>query len=52
MKFVHYLKHITGVEWYPLISMTLFMVFFIAMGWYVFKTPRTAMQKEAGKVLD
>jgi cbb3-type cytochrome oxidase subunit 3 len=52
MKFVHYLKDITGIELYPLISMTLFIAFFTAMAWYVFKTPKKAMQDQAKLPLD
>ncbi|MCW3123849.1 MAG: CcoQ/FixQ family Cbb3-type cytochrome c oxidase assembly chaperone [Flavipsychrobacter sp.] len=31
MKFIHYLEQITGVGIYPLISLTVFFVFFTAM---------------------
>lgn len=52
MKFVNYLKDVTGIELYPLISMVLFIVFFTAMGWYVYKTPKKVMQRQAEIPLD
>lgn len=52
MKFVNYLKDITGIELFPLISMVLFMVFFAATGWYVYKTPKKEMQRRAKTPLD
>ncbi len=52
MKFVNYLKHITGIELYPLISMILFAAFFLVVGWYVYKTPKKAMQGKAHLPLD
>jgi cbb3-type cytochrome oxidase subunit 3 len=47
MKFVHYLKDITGIEIFPLVSLVLFVAFFMAVGWYVYKTPKKAMQGRA-----
>lgn len=52
MKFVHYLKNITGVEFYPLVSMIIFIAFFLAVSIYVYKTPRKTMQQHAQKPLD
>jgi cbb3-type cytochrome oxidase subunit 3 len=52
MKFVNYLQHITGIEIYPLVSMALFIAFFVAVAWYVYKTPKKAMQGRAHIPLD
>jgi hypothetical protein len=37
MKFINYLKTIAGVEVYPMISLFIFFIFFIALGVYVIK---------------
>jgi cytochrome c oxidase cbb3-type subunit IV len=47
MKFVNYLKGIAGIETYPLISLVLFFSFFLAVGWYAYKTPKKKMQQHA-----
>ena len=36
----HTLESITGVEIYPLISLMIFFLFFLALGLYVWRTPR------------
>jgi cbb3-type cytochrome oxidase subunit 3 len=52
MKFVNYLKDIAGIEIYPLVSLVLFAVFFLAVGWYVYRTPKKTMQGRAHLPLD
>jgi cbb3-type cytochrome oxidase subunit 3 len=52
MKFVNYLQQITGIEIYPLVSLVLFVAFFVAVAWYVYKTPKKAMQVRAQLPLD
>ncbi len=52
MKFVNYLKNITGVEFYPLISMVIFIAFFLAVSIYVYRTPKKVMQQKARQPLD
>jgi cytochrome c oxidase cbb3-type subunit 3 len=37
MKFINYLESITGVGIYPLISLMIFFLFFMAVSWFVFK---------------
>jgi len=37
MKFINYLESITGVGIYPLISLLIFFVFFVAVTFIVFK---------------
>jgi cbb3-type cytochrome oxidase subunit 3 len=38
MKLVsHYLESITGVEIFPLVSFIIFFLFFLGVGWYVFR---------------
>jgi len=40
MKFIHYLEKITGVSIYPLISFTIFGLFFLVMLIWVIKTDK------------
>ena len=40
MKFIDYLTSITGVGIFPLISLLVFFVFFIALGFYVVKADK------------
>ncbi|WP_207515681.1 CcoQ/FixQ family Cbb3-type cytochrome c oxidase assembly chaperone [Longitalea luteola] len=40
MKFIHYLEKITGVSIYPLISFTLFGLFFLVMLVWVIKADK------------
>jgi cytochrome c oxidase cbb3-type subunit IV len=35
--FKHYLSEIDGVAIYPIISLTIFISFFVALGYWVFK---------------
>lgn len=37
MKFINYLQSMTGVGIYPLISLIIFFVFFMGVGFYVVK---------------
>lgn len=52
MKFVNYLKSITGVSIYPLISLFIFVLFFIGVSWYVYRTPKKDMQAKGHIPLD
>ena len=40
MKFRHYLETITGVELYPLISLAIFFLFFLALLVYVIRADK------------
>ena len=40
MKFIHYLEKITGVGIFPLTSLSIFFLFFIAMGIWVLKADK------------
>ncbi len=40
MKFIHYLEKITGVSIYPLISFTIFGLFFLVVLIWVIKTDK------------
>lgn len=40
MKFINYLESITGVAIYPMISLFIFLVFFILLSIYVFKADK------------
>ena len=44
MKFIHYLTSITGVEIFPLISLLVFFVFFLLLGYYVLKSDKERMK--------
>ncbi len=37
MKFINYLESITGVGIYPLVSLLIFFVFFVFVGYYILK---------------
>ena len=37
MKFINYLESITGIGIYPMASLLIFFLFFIAVGFYVVK---------------
>lgn len=41
MKFIHYLEKITSVDIYGLTSLLIFVLFFLVMLIWVFKTKRT-----------
>ncbi|MBC7865389.1 MAG: CcoQ/FixQ family Cbb3-type cytochrome c oxidase assembly chaperone, partial [Bacteroidia bacterium] len=45
MKFINYLETITGVAIYPLISLFLFVIFFIAVTLYAFKLDKKYISK-------
>jgi len=38
MKFIHYIEKVSGVDIYGLTSLLIFMIFFLAMLTWVFKT--------------
>jgi hypothetical protein len=40
MKFIHYLKSIAGVEIYPMLSLFIFLVFFVALTIYAIKADK------------
>jgi hypothetical protein len=40
MKFIHYLKSIAGVEIYPMLSLFIFLVFFVALTIYTIKADK------------
>jgi len=41
MKFIHYLETITGVGIFPLVSLSIFFVFFSAMAVWALKADKT-----------
>jgi cytochrome c oxidase cbb3-type subunit 4 len=45
MKFIHYLKAISGVEIYPLISLLIFFTFFIGLTVWVMRVNKGYLQK-------
>jgi len=52
MKFSHYLEKITGVSIYPMISLLLFVAFFVAVTIIVFKTSKETISKMESLPLD
>jgi cytochrome c oxidase cbb3-type subunit 3 len=40
MKFINYLKSIAGIEIYPMISLIIFLLFFIALTVYAIKADK------------
>ncbi len=45
MKFQNYLEKITGVEIYPLISLGIFVVFFLLVTVWVFRLSKTEIEQ-------
>ncbi|MEN9345233.1 MAG: hypothetical protein RLZZ60_702 [Bacteroidota bacterium] len=52
MKFIHYLEHISGVSIYPLTSLIIFFVFFLALIWYVLGTDKSYIHSISELPLD
>lgn len=52
MKFINYLKDITGVSIYPLISLFIFVIFFIGVAWYVYSADKRTLQDKSRLPLD
>ncbi len=46
MKFINYLESITGVGIFPMISLFIFLVFFLMVAVYVYATPKSVMQEK------
>lgn len=49
MKFIHYLKGISGVSIYPMTGLLLFVIFFTGVTWYVFGSDKQKMERN-GKI--
>lgn len=52
MKFVNYLEKITGVGIFPMISLIIFTVLFVAVVIYAFRTPDETVKKMENLPLD
>jgi cytochrome c oxidase cbb3-type subunit 3 len=52
MKFINYLEKITGVGVFPMISLILFTVIFLAVIVFVFRTPNETVKKLKNLPLD
>ena len=48
----HYLQNITGVEIFPIISIIIFFLFFIAVTWYVMSIDKKEIEEMASLALD
>lgn len=45
MKFINYLESITGIGIYPLLSLTIFFFFFVAVTIFVVRASKTYIQR-------
>lgn len=45
MKFINYLKSIAGVEIYPMLSLFIFLLFFVALTVYVLRASKQHIQE-------
>ncbi len=52
MKFINYLSDIVNVEIYPLISLMIFVLFFVGLIIYVIKSDKNYIQKMSDMPLD
>ncbi len=52
MKFINYLSEIVNVEIYPLISLIIFVLFFVALIVYVIKSDKNYIQKMSDMPLE
>lgn len=52
MKFINYLETIAGVSIYPLISLLVFFIFFVALTAYVIKAPKRYIDEASHIPLD
>ena len=52
MKFIHYIEKVSGVDIYGLTSLLIFMIFFLAMLTWVFKTKKKTFSEISRIPLD
>jgi hypothetical protein len=52
MKFINYLKSIAGIEIYPMISLIIFLLFFIALTVYAIKADKEHIKELKNIPLD
>ncbi len=52
MKFINYLSDIVNVEIYPMISLIIFVLFFVGLVVYVIKSDKNYIQKMSDMPLD
>ncbi len=52
MKFIHYLEKISGVDVYGVISLSIFVLFFLAMLTWVFRTRKSTFREISRIPLD
>ena len=48
----HFFENISGIEIYPMISLLIFFLFFLALTFYVFKMRKSHAQYMAGRPLE
>ena len=52
MKFGNYLENITGIGIYPMFSLLVFFIFFVILGWRVYKMDKKTIIELSGIPLD
>lgn len=52
MKFIHYLEKISGVDIYGMISLSIFVLFFVTMLTWVFRTKKSTLNEISRIPLD
>ncbi|MBI5856326.1 MAG: CcoQ/FixQ family Cbb3-type cytochrome c oxidase assembly chaperone [Sphingobacteriales bacterium] len=52
MKFIHYIEKISGIDIYGLLSLGIFVIFFLAMLTWVFKTRKKKFDEVSRVPLD
>ena len=52
MKFIHYLEKISGIDVYGMISLTIFVLFFLTMLTWVFRTKKSTFNEMSRIPLD
>lgn len=52
MKFIHYLEKISGIDIYGMVSLSIFVLFFVTMLTWVFRTKKSTLNEISRIPLD
>lgn len=52
MKFIHYLEKISGIDVYGMVSLSIFVLFFVTMLTWVFRTKKSTLNEISRIPLD
>jgi predicted CDP-diglyceride synthetase/phosphatidate cytidylyltransferase len=52
MKFIHYLEKVSRIDWYGMVSLTIFVLFFLVMTTWVLKTNKKQFDEASRLPLD